>query len=62
VAEIALALGRAGVNIEDMALYPAADMRTGAVSLWVAGPDEAERAAGIVRELGHTVSVVASGE
>ncbi len=37
VAEIALALGRAGVNIEDMALYPAADMRTGAVSLWVAG-------------------------
>ena len=37
VAEIALALGRAGVNIEDMALYPAPDMRTGAVSLWVAG-------------------------
>ncbi len=37
VAEIALALGRAGVNIEDMALQPAADMRTGAISLWVAG-------------------------
>jgi prephenate dehydrogenase len=62
VAEIALALGRAGVNIEDMALYPAADMRTGAVSLWVAGPDEAERAADVVRDLGHTVSVVATGE
>ena len=62
VAEIALALGRAGVNIEDMALYPAADMRTGAVSLWVAGADEAERAAGIVRDLGYTVSMVASGE
>lgn len=59
VAEIALALGRAGVNIEDMALYPAADMRTGAVSLWVAGTDEADRAAEVVRELGHTVSVVA---
>jgi prephenate dehydrogenase len=57
VAEIALALGRAGVNIEDMALYPAPDMRTGAVSLWVAGEDEAERAAGIVRELGHAVSI-----
>jgi prephenate dehydrogenase len=57
VAEIALALGRAGVNIEDMALYPAPDMRTGAVSMWVAGEDEAERAAGIVRELGHSVSI-----
>jgi prephenate dehydrogenase len=57
VAEIALALGRAGVNIEDMALYPAPDMRTGAVSLWVAGEQEAERAAEIVRDLGHAVSV-----
>jgi prephenate dehydrogenase len=57
VAEIALALGRAGVNIEDMALYPAPDMRTGAVSLWVAGEAEANRAAEIVRELGHAVSV-----
>jgi prephenate dehydrogenase len=57
VAEIALALGRAGVNIEDMALYPAPDMRTGAVTLWVAGEDEAERAADIVRGLGHSVSV-----
>ena len=56
VAEIALALGRAGVNIEDMALYPAADMRTGAISLWIAGDEEAERAAEVVRELGHAVS------
>jgi len=62
VAEIALALGRAGVNIEDMALYPAADMRTGAVSLWVAGAEEAERAARVVSELGYTVSPVAAGE
>jgi prephenate dehydrogenase len=58
VAEIALALGRAGVNIEDMGLYPAADMRSGAISLFVAGDDEAERAAGLVRELGHDVSRV----
>src|ERR671925_559549 len=57
VAEIALALGRAGVNIEDMALYPAPDMRTGAVSMWVAGELEAKRAAEIVRDLGHAVSV-----
>jgi prephenate dehydrogenase len=61
VAEIALALGRAGVNIEDMALYPAADMRTGAVSLWIAGAEEAERAAKVVRSLGYTMSTVASG-
>ncbi|MEK6277392.1 MAG: prephenate dehydrogenase/arogenate dehydrogenase family protein [Actinomycetota bacterium] len=61
VAELALALGRAGVNIEDMALYPAADMNSGAVSLWVAGDEQAERAAELVRELGHTVSVVEPG-
>jgi prephenate dehydrogenase len=61
VAELALALGRAGVNIEDMALYPAADMSSGAVSLWVAGDEQAERAAELVRELGHSVSVVEPG-
>jgi prephenate dehydrogenase len=58
VAEIALALGHAQVNIEDMALYPAADMRTGAISIWVAGSTEAERAADVVGDLGHVVSVV----
>jgi prephenate dehydrogenase len=57
VAQIALALGRAGVNIEDMALHPAADMRSGAVTLWVVGDEDAERAMEILRELGHTVSV-----
>ena len=61
VAEIALALGEAGVNIEDMALYPAPDMRTGAVSVWVAGEAEASRAAEVVRELGHSASLVAGG-
>ena len=57
VAELALALGRAGVNIEDMALYPAADMDSGAVSLWVAGDAEAQRALSLVRELGHSASL-----
>jgi prephenate dehydrogenase len=61
VAEIALALGHGQVNIEDMALYAAPDMRTGAISVWVAGTEEAERAAGIVGELGHTVAVVGDG-
>lgn len=58
VAELALALGEAGVNIEDMALYPAPDMTSGAVSLWVPGDEQAARAERLVRELGHTVSVV----
>jgi len=58
IAQLALALGEAGVNIEDMALYPAPDMTSGAVSLWVPGDEQAERAERLVRELGHTVSVV----
>jgi prephenate dehydrogenase len=62
VAELALALGEAGVNIEDMALHPAADMKSGAISLWVAGEAQVERAAALVRELGHSASVVDSGE
>jgi prephenate dehydrogenase len=56
VAEVALELGRAGVNIEDMALYPAADMTSGAISLYIAGDEQAERAEQLVRELGHDAS------
>lgn len=56
VAEVALALGRAGVNIEDMALSPTADMTSGAISLYVAGDDEADRAEELIRGLGHDVS------
>ena len=37
IAQLALELGRAGVNIADMALYPAPDMSEGVVALWVAG-------------------------
>ena len=37
VAQVALELGRAGVNIVDMALAPASDMQTGAMTLWIAG-------------------------
>ena len=62
IAELALALSEAGVNIEDMALYPAPDMTSGAVSIWVAGPDQAERGAALVRELGHGVTLVGPGE
>jgi prephenate dehydrogenase len=59
VAELALALGEAGVNIEDMALHPATDMKSGAISLWVAGGEQAERAAELVRGLGHSATVLA---
>ena len=57
VAQVALALGRAGVNIVDMALDPAPDMRSGAITLSVAGEDAAERARGLVEELGFPVTV-----
>lgn len=56
VAEIALALGRHGVNIEDMSLFPSTDRRTGAISLWVRGEPEAARAREVVSGLGHQVS------
>jgi len=58
IAELALALGEAGVNIEDMALHPVPDMTAGAVSLWVAGDEQAAKAEQLVRSLGHTVSAV----
>ncbi|HKH40656.1 MAG TPA: prephenate dehydrogenase/arogenate dehydrogenase family protein [Solirubrobacterales bacterium] len=56
VAEVALELGRAGVNIEDMALYPTPDMTSGAITLYISGDEEAERAESLLRELGHDVS------
>ncbi len=55
VAEIALALGRAGVNIVDMALYPAPDASEGSVALWLAGEQQADRAAALIGELGLPV-------
>ena len=58
IAELALALGEAGVNIEDMALHPVPDMTSGAVSLWVAGDEQAAKAEQLVRSLGHTVTVL----
>lgn len=51
VAQLALALGRAGVNIVDMALAPAPDMRSGAITLWIAGDDAAARARAVVERL-----------
>ncbi len=57
LAELALALGRAGVNITDMSLDPTPDMTSGAISLWVAGQAEADKAVECISGLGHSVSL-----
>jgi prephenate dehydrogenase len=56
VAQLALELGRAGVNITDMALYPAPDMSEGVVALWIAGREQAERTEKLVAKLGFPVA------
>jgi prephenate dehydrogenase len=55
VAQVALALGRAGVNIVDMALAPAPDNRSGAITLWIAGDEAAARAEELIEGLGFPV-------
>lgn len=56
IAELALELGRAGVNITDMALYPATDMSEGVVALWIGGKEAADRALALVSALGFPVA------
>ena len=56
VAQIALQLGRAGVNITDMALYPASDMTEGVIAMWIAGEDSTERALELIAGLGFPVA------
>jgi prephenate dehydrogenase len=56
VAQVALELGRTGVNIVDMALAPASDMRTGAMTLWIAGDAQAGRARELIGALGFPVA------
>jgi prephenate dehydrogenase len=56
VAQVALELGRAGVNIADMALHPTPDMSEGVIALWIAGAEVAERAQAIVQRLGFPVA------
>ena len=56
VAELAVALGRGGVNIVDMRLAPAADNLTGAITFWVAGDESARRAAQLIEGLGFPVA------
>jgi prephenate dehydrogenase len=56
VAQLALELGRAGVNITDMALYPAPDMSEGVIALWIAGEEQARRTEELVGTLGFPVA------
>jgi prephenate dehydrogenase len=58
VAQVALALGRAGVNIADLALAPAPDMRSGSMTLWIASEDDAVRAKHLIEDLGFPAAVV----
>jgi prephenate dehydrogenase len=56
VADVALALGRGGVNILDMALYPAPDRSSGYIVLWIAGAERAAQAEALVAGLGLPVA------
>jgi prephenate dehydrogenase len=56
VAQVALALGRGGVNIADMALAPAPDNRSGAITLWVVGEGAGAQAAELIGKLGFPVA------
>jgi len=55
IAEIALALGRSGVNILDMVLSPSQDNRQGVVALWIGGSEHAQRASELIARLGFPV-------
>ena len=50
IADLALTLSRAGINIHDMSLSPQPDFRSGEVALWVA-EDHADRARALVAEV-----------
>jgi prephenate dehydrogenase len=50
VADLARTLARAGINIHDMSLSPAADWRTGEIGVWVA-EDQADRARDLIAEV-----------
>ncbi|MGH2905362.1 MAG: prephenate dehydrogenase/arogenate dehydrogenase family protein [Solirubrobacterales bacterium] len=56
LANITLALGKAGVNIVDISLDPAADMRSGAISFWVSGEEAAQKTEDLITELGFPVA------
>lgn len=56
IAEIALALGEAGVNILDLVLSPSEDNSRGVVALWIGGEQQARRAQELIGGLGFAVA------
>ena len=56
IADIALALGQAGVNIVDMALSPSEDNSRGVVALWIGGEHQANEAEQLIDSLGLPVA------
>ena len=56
LAEIALELGRAGIDLADLQLLPAPDMASGTIVLGVEGSEHADRARSLVENLGHAVT------
>ncbi len=55
IADVALTLGRAGINISDMALTPSPDFTRGEIALWV-GAGDADRARDLLIGLGLKVA------
>jgi prephenate dehydrogenase len=56
IAELALALGAANVNIVDMVLSPSEDNRQGVIALWFSGEAHAARAQELIADLGFPVA------
>ena len=56
VARVALELGKAGVNIVDLALAPAPDNLSGAITLWIAGDEQNARARRLIAALGYPIT------
>ncbi len=56
IADIALALGHAGVNIVNLALAPSPDNSAGQIALWVRGAGPAARARELIAGLGFPVA------
>jgi glucokinase len=57
VAQVAVELGSQGVNIVDMALYPAPDNASGVIALWIAGDGPARE---VVAQAGRHIGVALS--
>lgn len=58
LAEVALALGGAGIGLADLQLLPAADRATGVIVIGIERDDQVEAAISLISGLGHPVAEV----